>query len=300
MNNAQALPSADAHNSNRAIDEHAPDSETIAAQNTLEHGVRSTNPVIEGRESLEDWLSHRETIVRELCPVGALETDYAGRAASYMWRLDRVIRYEITASMGQIEDRSTPHSEDSPAVPEFHALPASPMIQTIIKFEGHLQRCLACTMAELRRLQKERRQGLREITEESAVRHTDYTREAPAPDDFSNEARETIEKANRDVDLEGSPADTTPRPSEQEIPANEPLNGKANLQVSRLKDVDQESDARRLASTFINPKTYTTMKQPYREILAPDEPRNGDDSAVPLGFVRSDPIALESLLHQKE
>ena len=163
MNNAQALPSADAHNSSLDSDSTNRAPEAQAAQNALDHGIFSSHPVIEGRETLDNWLAHRETVVRELCPVGALETAYAERSAGYLWRLNRVIRYEITASLGQIEDRSTPHHEDSPAVPEFHALPASPMIQTIIKYEGHLQRCLAGTMAELRRLQKERRQGLRDV-----------------------------------------------------------------------------------------------------------------------------------------
>jgi hypothetical protein len=31
-----------------------------------------TDSVFDGVEKLEDWLEHRETVVEELCPVGAI------------------------------------------------------------------------------------------------------------------------------------------------------------------------------------------------------------------------------------
>ena len=142
MNNTQAVALADPHN--------------VKPELTL------ANPLIEGVEKLEDWLAHREIVVQELCPVGALETLYAQRAALHLWRLERVTRYEIVKSQGQIEAGSTPTCEDPAHAQNQRISPDSPLLQTIIKYEAHLQRCLAGTMAELRRLQKERRQGLRD------------------------------------------------------------------------------------------------------------------------------------------
>ncbi len=163
MNNTLVRPIADPHKTTPANEAHSRKSGTSATQNALDHGIFSINPVIEGRESLEDWLAHRETVVRELCPVWALETLYAQRAALYLWRLNRVTRFEIDAKFGAIEAGSIPTCED-PANAQDQRISADPStLQTIIKYEAHLLRCLAGTMAELRLLQKERRQGLRDI-----------------------------------------------------------------------------------------------------------------------------------------
>ena len=142
MNSTLAGPIADSHN---------PTPELAPA-----------NPLIEGVEKLEDWLAHREIVVQELCPVGAIETLYAQRAALYLWRLDRVTRYEFAKPQCLIEAGSPPTCEDPANAPDQLIVSDSPSLQTIIKYEAHLQRCLAGTMAELRRLQKERRQGLRD------------------------------------------------------------------------------------------------------------------------------------------
>ncbi len=182
----------------------------------IEHGIRSTEPVVEGFETIEDWKAHRDTVVAELYPVGKLETLYAERAALYLWRLDRVVRYEITATQFDLvdltheiflslqkPDLSRDRSEavllerlresagkyleefakwgdhavklpdpqngvakirnETKRLKERRILPDQPTIQTIIKYEAHLNQCLARTMTELRRLQKERRQGLRHV-----------------------------------------------------------------------------------------------------------------------------------------
>ena len=142
MNSTLAGPIADSHN---------PTPELAPA-----------NPLIEGVEKLEDCLAHREIVVQELCPVGALETLYAQRAALYLWRLDRVTRYEFAKPQRLIEAGSPLTCEDPSNAPDQLIVSDSPSLQTIIKYEAHLQRCLAVTMAELRRLQKERRQGLRD------------------------------------------------------------------------------------------------------------------------------------------
>jgi hypothetical protein len=143
MNNTQVRQVDDSHNPN-------PD-------------LISADPVIERVDKRDDWLGHRETFVQELCPVGTLETLYAERAALYLWRLDRVIGFENAAKIGEIDAGSDTRREDSPESRSNLVLPDQSELQTIIKYEAHLHRCLAGTMAELRRLQKERRQGLRDV-----------------------------------------------------------------------------------------------------------------------------------------
>ena len=74
----------DARNPKPANDAHSWESKSIAFQNPLSFGVHSTGLVIEGREKLEDWLAHRETVVRVSCPIGALETACFRCAALYL------------------------------------------------------------------------------------------------------------------------------------------------------------------------------------------------------------------------
>ncbi len=143
MNNTQARPRIESNN---------PDTDLMP-----------TAPVIERVEKLDDWLEHREIVIQELCPVGAIETLYAQRAAIYLWRLDRLIGYENAENIREIDARWEKYLEDSQEERVNRVLPEKSTLQTIIKYEAHLNRCLSSTMAELRRLQKERRQGLRDV-----------------------------------------------------------------------------------------------------------------------------------------
>src|SRR5205807_2233012 len=68
----------------------------IVAGNALKHGLRSPRPVVTGLESAEQWEVHREAIVADLAPVGAVEAALAERAALYLWRLGRCADHETT------------------------------------------------------------------------------------------------------------------------------------------------------------------------------------------------------------
>jgi hypothetical protein len=65
-----------------------------ASLNALKHGLRATCLAIPGLEHQRDWDAHRAQTVLHLAPVGYLETMLAERAASLLWRLGRVARYE--------------------------------------------------------------------------------------------------------------------------------------------------------------------------------------------------------------
>lgn len=69
-------------------------STAVTRFNALRHGLTSSAPVIPGVESAEEWQAHLEAILSDRAPDGALETKLVERAASLIWRLRRVERYE--------------------------------------------------------------------------------------------------------------------------------------------------------------------------------------------------------------
>ena len=136
------------------------DSGEPAVLMALKHGIHSTDPVIEGLESIDDWNAHRDRIIREIDPVGALESAYAQRAAAYLWRIERVARFRSKESRSDSEDATIESDRRTPIDPS--------MIETVGKYEAHLNRMLAQTMAELRRMRKEREKRSRKIDDDPA------------------------------------------------------------------------------------------------------------------------------------
>ena len=358
MNATQPSGSSAAHNPQSSNDSQCESSVERAARRTaLEYEIRSTDPVIEGHETHEDWLAHRETVVNELCPVGALETAYARQAASYLWRLDRVIRYEVTATQFDLEDviqefivslnhpdlpRDRSESvtlekirgplsdflkqfakwgeaavklpgqkegtaavrEEVKRIKERRILPDQPTVQTIIKYESHLKRCLAGTMTELRRLQKERRQGLRKVVEASTDRRVediggkaiDDTGGKPALADFTapDQSNETIHE-HIVADPVGSPepADLMNPKNADEIEVESP---------ARVESVDQPI-AKPTSNDYLiseaTPNGIVTHQKNASGVLITMFPKT-HYSAVPNVIVRGGPTARESPTHQIE
>ncbi len=66
--------------------------------NALLHGITSNSPVIPGMEDESAWKRHCDGIVASIAPVGGLEEFLAQRLASLLWRLNRVVRYEVAAT----------------------------------------------------------------------------------------------------------------------------------------------------------------------------------------------------------
>jgi hypothetical protein len=81
-----------------------PNGKVVVARNAVKHGALSSFAVLPGVERVEDWQAHHDGIVRELAPVGLLETRLAERAALLLWRLDRVARYETAVTTAALEE----------------------------------------------------------------------------------------------------------------------------------------------------------------------------------------------------
>lgn len=60
-------------------------------------GLRASSLAVPILENSEDWEAHRDLVVRDLSPVGYLETVLSERVAAMLWRLGRVVRYESAA-----------------------------------------------------------------------------------------------------------------------------------------------------------------------------------------------------------
>jgi hypothetical protein len=61
--------------------------------NALRHGLRAVQTVVPGEDPSE-WGAHREAVVADLRPEGAVELALAEDVAVKLWRLGRVVRYE--------------------------------------------------------------------------------------------------------------------------------------------------------------------------------------------------------------
>lgn len=147
--------------------------------NALLHGITSNSPVIPGIEDPKDWRRHCDGIVASIEPVGGLEQFFAQRLASLLWRLNRVVRYEIAATMLTIEgtadavtanenyrarismaadDAIVPEPEIVEEQRELRILPSDHHLERITKQERHFHRQALQTLHEIQALQA-RREG---------------------------------------------------------------------------------------------------------------------------------------------
>ena len=72
--------------------------------NSFRHGLRAVQIVVPG-ENPEEWETHRNAIVDDLAPHGAMELALAEQIAAKLWRLGRVSAYEaVLIANAQAED----------------------------------------------------------------------------------------------------------------------------------------------------------------------------------------------------
>lgn len=65
-----------------------------SSQNARTHGLLAAAVLVPHVERAEDWKAHREAVLGDLAPKGAIEQALAERVAGLLWRLRRVERYE--------------------------------------------------------------------------------------------------------------------------------------------------------------------------------------------------------------
>jgi hypothetical protein len=77
------------------------------SQNAVKHGLSARLDVIKGEDQAE-FDRHREAMLGELAPVGAMEAMLAERVVNLSWRLKRVERTQNEAFDALLADRSSP------------------------------------------------------------------------------------------------------------------------------------------------------------------------------------------------
>ena len=80
---------ANRRNARRSTGPKSKSGKSAVALNGMVHGLRSTKPVLPGLEKEEDWEAHKNAIIAQLAPEGAIEQALADRTALGFWRLAR-------------------------------------------------------------------------------------------------------------------------------------------------------------------------------------------------------------------
>jgi hypothetical protein len=81
-------------NAQRSTGPKSLEGKSTSSQNAVRHGILSNLEVLPRLEKQEEWDSHRDAVLRDLAPMGAVETALAERVALTLWRLRRVAVYE--------------------------------------------------------------------------------------------------------------------------------------------------------------------------------------------------------------
>lgn len=148
--------------------------------NALKHGLASPHPVIvEGIETVEDWLQFEEEIIESLAPETALEERLAERVALLLWRLKRlaffesaVVNHQVAETKGDLQlsdmygaGTLTKEGAKPPEIAPNRLLayklvrlvPLGSRLETVLRYEASLHRQCLQTLHELEALQAQRR-----------------------------------------------------------------------------------------------------------------------------------------------
>ena len=103
----QAQINANRLNSQKSTGPRTPEGKRAVSQNAVTHGLFAREAVIKCEDPAEFEL-HREALLDELRPVGAIESMLAERIVSLSWRLQRVERMQNQATDCLIEEDYLP------------------------------------------------------------------------------------------------------------------------------------------------------------------------------------------------
>ena len=177
----------------------------IVSLNPMRHGLRAAALVIPGVESEDEWSRFHDDVLASLAPEGAVERALASRIAELMWRIRRVPYAEqsfIAEEQRRIDtseyrramanavrerhpaevdaERITPGimllasavAELPPVAHPPARIPEDAALQTLTRYEAHLNRQIVQSLHELEALQS-RRSG-----QPSPLARIDVTRSA--------------------------------------------------------------------------------------------------------------------------
>lgn len=92
----------------------------VASQNATRHGLTARTVIVRG-ELADDWAAHLAGVLRDIAPVGAVESALATRVAELLWRLARAGAAEsatIAAALDEADAQAHSHAvEACPVAP---------------------------------------------------------------------------------------------------------------------------------------------------------------------------------------
>jgi hypothetical protein len=103
----EAQVNANRSNAQKSTGPRTAEGKAAVAQNAVKHGLSGRADVIKGEDQAE-FDRHRETLLKELRPDGAVESMLAERAVSLSWRLQRVQRMQNEVFDALLADGATP------------------------------------------------------------------------------------------------------------------------------------------------------------------------------------------------
>jgi hypothetical protein len=155
-------------NAQKSTGPRTPEGKEKAAQNALKHGLLAREAVVVGEE-IEDFDLWRDQLRAELGPVGLVESLLVERIAGLSWRLQRAERFHTEAF-----DVLYTQCAIDPQSKRWHPAPgpdaADPVVgltvvkdfsqtkvlERLLMYERRIENSLYRTMAELRRVQRQR------------------------------------------------------------------------------------------------------------------------------------------------
>jgi hypothetical protein len=162
----EAQVSAHPANAQKSADPGAAEGTAQATRNAGRYGVLAREGVLRG-EDWEEWQSHREMLLEELRPVGALEVFLAARVIDLTWRLHRAAQ-DQNEVFGALYERHTAGGPE-PAGPAERGATLGRMVledfsgeavlERLLRHERRIESSLYQTLNELRRVHDQGRKA---------------------------------------------------------------------------------------------------------------------------------------------
>jgi len=153
-------------NARKSTGPRTPEGKAVVSQNAVQHGLLAREGVLRGEDG-EEWERHREMLLEELQPAGALEAILATRIVDLTWRLHRAGQ-DQNETFGALYDRHTAGAPD-PAGPAERGAILGRMIledfrqdavlERLLRQERRIEGSLYRTLNELRRVHDQGRKA---------------------------------------------------------------------------------------------------------------------------------------------
>jgi len=150
---------ANRSNAEKSTGPRTPEGKEKACQNAVKHGLFAREGVIRGEDE-DEFEMHREMLLDQLNPVGALEEILAARIVDLSWRLKRAAQDQSEAFVA-LYDRQTPEAEEPPEPAEragmigrmiLEDFSQDAVLERLLRYERRIESSLYRTLNELRRV----------------------------------------------------------------------------------------------------------------------------------------------------